>query len=76
MAWAPNSSRLAVCTADRVVLLYDEQGERRDKFSTKPIDAKVWSSKKFCCAFVINIVVDVHIDTSSFQYSVDKMCIM
>ncbi|CAL8315982.1 unnamed protein product [Lota lota] len=40
MAWAPNSSRLAVCTVDRVVLLYDEHGERRDKFSTKPIDAK------------------------------------
>ncbi|XP_030200601.1 intraflagellar transport protein 172 homolog [Gadus morhua] len=40
MAWAPNSSRLAVCSVDRVVLLYDEHGERRDKFSTKPIDAK------------------------------------
>ncbi|KAL2082479.1 hypothetical protein ACEWY4_022297 [Coilia grayii] len=40
MAWAPNNSRFAVCTVDRVVLLYDEQGERRDKFSTKPADAK------------------------------------
>ncbi|KAG7280373.1 hypothetical protein CRUP_022201, partial [Coryphaenoides rupestris] len=40
MAWAPNSSKFAVCTVDRVVLLYDEQGERRDKFSTKPIDPK------------------------------------
>ncbi|XP_077366599.1 intraflagellar transport protein 172 homolog [Festucalex cinctus] len=40
MAWAPNNSKLAVCTVDRVVLLYDEQGERRDKFSTKPIDSK------------------------------------
>ncbi|XP_031427360.1 intraflagellar transport protein 172 homolog [Clupea harengus] len=40
MAWAPNSARFAVCTVDRVVLLYDEQGERRDKFSTKAADPK------------------------------------
>ncbi|XP_053107178.1 intraflagellar transport protein 172 homolog isoform X2 [Hemicordylus capensis] len=40
MAWAPNNTRFAVCTVDRVVLLYDEQGERRDKFSTKPADPK------------------------------------
>uniref|UniRef100_A0A3P8UXR3 Intraflagellar transport protein 172 homolog n=1 Tax=Cynoglossus semilaevis TaxID=244447 RepID=A0A3P8UXR3_CYNSE len=40
MAWALNNSRFAVCTVDRVVLLYDEQGERRDKFSTKPLDPK------------------------------------
>ncbi|KAM3856962.1 intraflagellar transport protein 172 homolog [Vipera latastei] len=40
MAWAPNNAKFAVCTVDRVVLLYDEQGERRDKFSTKPADAK------------------------------------
>ncbi|KAM9354646.1 intraflagellar transport protein 172 homolog isoform 1-T1 [Pholidichthys leucotaenia] len=40
MAWAPNNAKFAVCTVDRVVLLYDEQGEKRDKFSTKPIDSK------------------------------------
>ncbi|XP_077032492.1 intraflagellar transport protein 172 homolog isoform X1 [Agelaius phoeniceus] len=40
MAWSASSARFAVCTAERVVLLYDEQGERRDKFSTKPADAK------------------------------------
>ncbi|KAM9703852.1 intraflagellar transport protein 172 homolog [Menidia menidia] len=40
MAWAPNNTKFAVCTIDRVVLLYDEQGERRDKFSTKPLDSK------------------------------------
>ncbi|PIK55820.1 putative intraflagellar transport protein [Apostichopus japonicus] len=40
MAWAPNNTKLAVCTADRVVLLFDENGERRDKFSTKPSDSK------------------------------------
>ncbi|XP_024146740.1 intraflagellar transport protein 172 homolog [Oryzias melastigma] len=40
LAWAPNNAKVAVCTPDRVVLLYDEQGERRDKFSTKPVDSK------------------------------------
>lgn len=40
MAWSPNNGKFAVCTVDRVVLLYDEQGERRDKFSTKPADSK------------------------------------
>ncbi|KAL6096181.1 ift172 [Pungitius sinensis] len=40
MAWAPNNTKFAVCTVDRVVLLYDEQGEKRDKFSTKPLDSK------------------------------------
>ncbi|KAM3602576.1 uncharacterized protein V6R79_006682 [Siganus canaliculatus] len=40
MAWAPNNTKFAVCTVDRVVLLYDEHGERRDKFSTKPVEAK------------------------------------
>uniref|UniRef100_A0A803T9K8 Intraflagellar transport 172 n=1 Tax=Anolis carolinensis TaxID=28377 RepID=A0A803T9K8_ANOCA len=40
LAWAPSNARFAVCTVDRVVLLYDEHGERRDKFSTKPADPK------------------------------------
>ncbi|CAH2245239.1 intraflagellar transport 172 homolog [Pelobates cultripes] len=40
MAWSPNNAKFAVCTVDRVVLLYDEHGERRDKFSTKPADSK------------------------------------
>eukprot|EP01138_Halocafeteria_seosinensis_P002138 gb/GECG01002188.1/.p1 GENE.gb/GECG01002188.1/~~gb/GECG01002188.1/.p1 ORF type:complete len:1780 (+),score=281.74 gb/GECG01002188.1/:1-5340(+) len=30
--------RLAIATADRIVHLFDESGERRDKFSTKPAD--------------------------------------
>lgn len=41
MAWSHNNAKFAVCTVDRVVLLYDEHGERRDKFSTKPADMKV-----------------------------------
>ncbi|XP_076806393.1 intraflagellar transport protein 172 homolog [Clavelina lepadiformis] len=40
MCWAANNTKFAVCTSDRVVLLYDENGERRDKFATKPVDAK------------------------------------
>nr|XP_042696068.1 intraflagellar transport protein 172 homolog isoform X3 [Chrysemys picta bellii] len=40
MAWSYNNAKFAVCTVDRVVLLYDEHGERRDKFSTKPADTK------------------------------------
>lgn len=49
LAWSANSGRFAVCTADRVVLLYDEHGERRDKFSTKPADAKVRAPGPGCC---------------------------
>lgn len=41
MDWSPNGKKLAVANADRVILLFDETGKRRDKFATKPIDAKV-----------------------------------
>ena len=40
IAWSNNNMKLAVCTADRVVLLFDDTGEKRDKFSTKPADSK------------------------------------
>ncbi|TMW43738.1 hypothetical protein DOY81_011182 [Sarcophaga bullata] len=36
LAWSPNHKKLAVATADRHILLFDDAGERRDKFSTKP----------------------------------------
>ncbi|XP_041486898.1 intraflagellar transport protein 172 homolog [Microtus oregoni] len=61
MAWSQNNAKYAVCTVDRVVLLYDEHGERRDKFSTKPADMKTdniiyaykigedWGDKKVIC---------------------------
>mgnify|MGYP000140699940 FL=1 len=38
IAWTPNSKRLAVSTADRAILLYDENGEMRDKFPTRPAE--------------------------------------
>jgi len=41
LAWSPGCLRLAVAGRDRVVQLFDERGERRDKFSTKPGDARV-----------------------------------
>ncbi len=44
VAWSPNNMRLAVVTADRVVHLIDENGERRDKFATKQGDPKVRSA--------------------------------
>lgn len=41
ITWSPNNQKMAVCTSDRVILLFDEQGEKRDKFSLKPADPKV-----------------------------------
>ncbi|XP_074541957.1 intraflagellar transport protein 172 homolog [Halichoeres trimaculatus] len=54
MAWAPNNNKFAVCTSDRVVLLYDEQGERRDKFSTKPLDSKYGKQSYVVCDMVFS----------------------
>eukprot|EP00758_Cryptobia_borreli_P006432 Tbor_TRINITY_DN5154_c0_g2::TRINITY_DN5154_c0_g2_i1::g.26242::m.26242/K19676/IFT172; intraflagellar transport protein 172 len=45
ICWSPNNKRLAVADFGRFVNLYDEDGERREKFSTRPADAKV--SKSF-----------------------------
>ncbi|XP_055910125.1 intraflagellar transport protein 172 homolog [Eupeodes corollae] len=36
LSWSPNHQKLAVATADRHVLIFDESGDRRDKFSSKP----------------------------------------
>ena len=36
--WSPNSQRLAVVSVERIVQLYDETGERRDRFTTKAAD--------------------------------------
>ncbi len=37
LAWSPNN-RLAVATGQRVVNLYDESGELKDKFTTRPAE--------------------------------------
>lgn len=41
LCWAPNNTKLAVCAADRIVSLFDDNGVRQDKFPTKPTDPKV-----------------------------------
>ncbi|XP_071649354.1 intraflagellar transport protein 172 homolog isoform X3 [Temnothorax longispinosus] len=40
IAWSPNNLKLAVASADRSIYLFDENGAKRDRFSTKPIDPK------------------------------------
>ncbi|PAA52772.1 hypothetical protein BOX15_Mlig006435g1 [Macrostomum lignano] len=40
LAFSPNGKKLAICTSERVVQLYDDSGERKDKFATKPSDSK------------------------------------
>lgn len=39
VAWSPNNAKFAVVTVDKVVYLFDENGEKQDKFSCKPADA-------------------------------------
>ena len=41
ICWSSNGQKLAVASAERVVFLFDANGEKRDKFSTKPADSKV-----------------------------------
>jgi len=38
ICWSQNGSRMAVATADRVVNMFDSEGERKDKFPTKPAE--------------------------------------
>lgn len=38
ISWSTNTARLATVGADRIVHLYDEHGEQKDRFSTKPAD--------------------------------------
>ncbi|CAJ0597757.1 unnamed protein product [Cylicocyclus nassatus] len=40
LACTPNGSKLAVVERDRVITLFDDQGEVKDRFSSKPLDAK------------------------------------
>ena len=38
VAFSPNHYRMAVATVDKYILLYDEDGELRDRFPTKPAE--------------------------------------
>ncbi|KAI8928779.1 hypothetical protein BC831DRAFT_447367 [Entophlyctis helioformis] len=48
LAWSPNNQKLAVVTADRIIQLFDETGERKDRFATKPADPKTARSYYIC----------------------------
>ena len=37
IAWSPNNMRIAVAQSDKRIALYDENGEKRETFSTKPL---------------------------------------
>mmetsp|Transcript_26671 Transcript_26671/g.67756 ORF Transcript_26671/g.67756 Transcript_26671/m.67756 type:complete len:1759 (-) Transcript_26671:158-5434(-) len=38
ISWSSNTTRLASVGADKIVQLFDEHGEKQDRFSTKPAD--------------------------------------
>lgn len=38
LAWSPNSKRFAVANADRQIYLYNDAGERKDKFTARPAE--------------------------------------
>lgn len=38
ISWSQNTQRLATVGADKIVQLFDENGEKQDRFSTKPAD--------------------------------------
>ena len=38
VTWSANCQKLAVATSDRVITLYDELGEKKDRFATKAAD--------------------------------------
>jgi intraflagellar transport protein 172 len=37
IAWSPNNMRIAVAQSDKRIALYDENGDKRETFSTKPL---------------------------------------
>ncbi|KAF5402480.1 Intraflagellar transport protein [Paragonimus heterotremus] len=47
IAWSPNNKKLAVCTHDNVIALYDEYGERRERFAAKAVDTKSGGKRNF-----------------------------
>ena len=38
IAFSPNGRRQAVAASDRVIHLFDEQGQKRERFSIKPAE--------------------------------------
>jgi len=48
MAWSPNNQKLAVVGVDRIIYLFDETGEKKDRFTTKPADPKTNKNYHVC----------------------------
>ncbi|KAI9096123.1 hypothetical protein DFS34DRAFT_154359 [Phlyctochytrium arcticum] len=48
VAWSQNNQKLAIVGVDKVVQLFDETGERKDRFATKPGDPKAAKSYYIC----------------------------
>lgn len=40
ICWSPNNMKLAVSTSEKQVIIFDDSGERKDKFSTKASDSQ------------------------------------
>jgi len=38
IAWSDNCKKMAVATADRLIHLFDDKGDKKDKFPTKPAE--------------------------------------
>jgi intraflagellar transport protein 172 len=52
LAFSPNHLRLATVSATKIVYLYDENGDLKDKFPTKPADSAVDSFFYFLLTFL------------------------
>lgn len=51
VCWSPNGKKLAMVTTDRVVHMFDEKGDRQDKFGTKPAEKVSHSLHCDLCSF-------------------------
>ncbi|XP_046838206.1 intraflagellar transport protein 172 homolog [Vespa crabro] len=40
IVWSPNNQKLAVASTDRSIYLFDDNGVKKDRFSTKPVEPK------------------------------------
>ena len=68
VAFSQDNSKLAVCH-ERTIWLFDEQGEKRDKFATKPIDSKYGKKSYVVTAIAFSpcsTKVKIHIFTTFF----------
>jgi len=74
MSWSLNNQKFAVCTADRVIHLFDDLGEKRDKFSTKPCDSKVNKNfKRISTISKANLIIFIEIKFGKTSYLVNSL---